>query len=248
MRLFKLNADVLLPSSVVLLLATQVSDELQKVSENLFDVDGRCDLKRMYKSKAWSWDADEGGLVHIDTVMIDKAHRGRELGLQALRHLLNVKLKEKWTLTIISPFPIRADEEYEEEDDISREFFMAQMNGYPLTAEMKKQLAEIDERDDLRCAALARYFARMGFTQADFDFWFLAAGKPMSRPRAQCDALPVLLKPMKRHLPEAEERLVAMAQAPDPIQAADIEALVAQGVRLQFLPALPHHLPAPACP
>ena len=81
----------------------QACDELVEAAA-LFDVNGFCDCERMLESEAWSSDADEGGLVHIDMVRVSKEHRGRELGLQALRHLLGVELKrDEWTLAVIRP-------------------------------------------------------------------------------------------------------------------------------------------------
>ena len=206
---------------------------------------GFCDCKRMLQSEAWSSDADKGGLVHIEAVTVVKEHRGRELGLHALRHLLNVKLKGKWTLATISPSPFWY--EYpEDEAQISHEFSMMEAMRQTISDEMKRKKAEVDKRNARDSLAVKRYFARMGFTQASFDVWFLAAGKPMLRPRAECDALPVMIKHSKPILFEAEEKLVEMARAAAPIQAADIvEALVAKGVRLSFSSYCTH---LSACP
>ena len=217
------------------LATTQASHKLVEAAALLFDVNGFCDCKRMLESEAWSSDADEGGLVHIDMVRVAKEYRGRELGLQALRHLLTVELKGEWTLAMIRPFLV----DYEKkpgDDKICQDFSSMQKSWRPVSEEMKRQKAEVAERHDRAHLAVSRYYARMGFTQANNSFWFLAAGKPMLRSRAECDALPVMTKPSDI-LSEAEEKLVEMARAAAPIQAADVEALVAQGVRLA----------APAC-
>ena len=196
----------------------------------LFDVNGFCDCERMLQSEAWSSDANKGGLVLIYMVRVDKEHRGRELGLQALRHLLTVELKGEWNLAMIYVPDLTSKNR--EDEEIREEFSSMQSTWQPISEEMKRRKAEVAERDARGSLAVKRYFARMGFTQASFDFWFLAAGKPMLRPRAECDALPVMTKPSEPILSEAEEKLVEMARAAAPIQATGIEALVAQGVRL----------------
>ncbi len=112
---------------------------------------------------------DTGGLLYIEDVKLGKAHRGHDIGLHAVAHVLS-QLQGRWSLAVV--FPASTDHE----------------KGRPANTTPAQR--------DAACVSLSRHFARLGFVQAGEHrperlYWLLEASAYDGVIRAKQDDLVV---------------------------------------------------------
>ena len=138
----------------------------------------------MLANEQWDPSANAGGLLHIYMVRVAKEHRGKSLGLRAVRYLLGTRLRDRWTLAIMKPRGEQTGGEFEEEDDA----WHCKSNLESEGDDSERRTRESSER--AAAEGVARYFARLGFSQAGpandgARWWFLAKAKQRSGPRTR---------------------------------------------------------------
>jgi len=144
------------PQRVFYEMADEYGGELQRLACMFCDKDG---CANRIETGMPAEDVNSGGFLHIDRMKIEQGHKGQDLGLLMLHHLLFF-VKDDWKLAVLEAVP--------QSDRLCVE------NGTAAVVTDDK-FAEVKDK-------LQRHYARMGFQQAGrdgdtCDSWFLTAFK-----------------------------------------------------------------------
>jgi len=150
------------PTNIFYEMADASSSELQRLSNMFCDRNGHA--TRIEGTGMPLEDVHRGGFFHIAMMRVQEDHKGRDVGLHMLHHVL-VVLKDDWKLIVLEACP-----------QLERLGFSVDPDPYAdtgFTPEQKKRLKDAT-------VTLERHYARMGFQQAGrntdaFDVWFLTA-------------------------------------------------------------------------
>ena len=158
-------------------------------------------------------------------VRVAKEHRGKALGLRAVRRLLGTRLRDRWTLAIMKPRGEQTGGGFEEED----EAWHCKSNQMSEGDDSERRARESSER--AAAEGVARYFARLGFSQAGpandgARWWFLVKAKAKGRTKDEARALPVAVQAPRPEFTAAESKLRNLAGRCCRLENKELEAFI----------------------